>query len=253
MLDDLSSGEGVPFTHDDIFKGRRLWDTTWSLFCEVAEYNTNQRGALPKSTEFAPQMLSIRGKYHTNINVIVNLVSTMVAGLWPGYKYPPPTPDGIAWHAAQILPKMMGRMHKSPTRTSFCKHLKLGATIDKISQDMIMKLSLQRVAQVTPGKGRWKGAKKYTNCHVTMLLDCVEDILPCGKMIRDNLSLACIGIDPEFLRNGESYKIKFHKMAFAKNPTGQVGILIQIWCAKSIKRKIDAEEVIIMVGGNNVQ
>ena len=42
-------------------------------------------------------------------------------------------------------------------------------------------------------------------------------------------------------------------MAFAKKPTGQAEIPIQIRRTKLIKRKIDAEEVIGMVGRNDVE
>ena len=215
---------------------------------------------MPKETEVAQKILSIRGNDHANINLIGNISYTTLTDLCTSYEYPPPTPDCIAWHAAQPLPKMMGVMHESrtneckmyesPTRTFFCKLLKPGATINEVTHEMITKPSFQRVVQVTPGKGRRKGEKKYTNRHIDILLDCAEDDLPCGKMMWYTVSLACNSIDPEFLKNGESFKFRFHKMAFATKPTGQAKILIQIRRVKSIKRKIDAGEVTGMVGRN---
>ena len=138
-------------------------------------------------------MFSIRGDNHANIKFIVDLSSIMFTDLWPVYEYPPPTPDSVAWHVAQLLPKMVCAIHESPTneyqthesptRAYFCKPLEPGATINEFTQEMVVKLSLQRVVQVTPGKGRQKGAKKYTNRHVDILLYCVEDIISCGKMM----------------------------------------------------------------------
>ena len=66
----------------------------------------------------------------------------------------------------------------------------------------------------------------------------------------DNASLHCNERDPDFLRNGESCKNQFHNMAFRKKPTGQAEIPIQIKRSKQIKQKIDADEVIGIVGGN---
>ena len=58
---------------------------------------------------------------------------------------------------------------------------------------------------MTPSKGRRKGAKKYTNKHVDFLLDAVEEILPCGKMMWDNVSLHCNNRDKDFLHWAASY------------------------------------------------
>ena len=114
----------------------------------------------------------------------------------------------------------------------------------------INKLSSEPAVQVTPIKGRREDAKKYTNKHVDFLLNTVEEILPCGKMMWDNISLHCNTRDPDFLHNGESCKNKFYKMVFLKKPTSQVEILIQIRRVKQLKLKIDAEEAIGMVSGN---
>lgn len=250
ILGDLASDKVLPFTNDDLFVGQRMCNMRQSLSCKVVDYDTNEWGALPKSTEVAQKLLSIRGDDHANINSIVSISLTMLTDLWPGYKYPPPTPQVLVLYTVQLMPKMLGsptnlkETHEAPET-----HQSL-ARAASITQEMIFNPSLQPVVQVMPGQGERKSAMKYTTHQVDILLDCTEEILPCGKIMWDNVSLACNGIDPDFLRNGESCKYKFHKMVFTKKPTGQAEMTIQIRCKNSIKRKIDAEEVIRMVGGN---
>ena len=115
LLCDLASDVGDPFTNDDMFKGRRMCDLTTKLFHEVVEYDLNQRGPLPKATEVAPKMLSMRGENHANINFIVNLSLNKLKDLWPGYEYPPPTPQGVVWQSVQLLPKIIGARQESLT------------------------------------------------------------------------------------------------------------------------------------------
>lgn len=70
-------------------------------------------------------------------------------------------------------------------------------------------------------------------------------------MMWDNVALRCYEIDNEFIRNGESCKGKFDKLALARKPTGTVAISLHVRRAKGIKKKIDAREVIGVVGGND--
>ena len=151
-------------------------------------------------------MLSMRGDTYDNINFIVDLSSTKLADLWPGYEYPPPTPNGVVWHTVQLLPKIIGARQESPTNecqtdegleNEYKTHESLARTAS-ITQEVIIKPSSEPAVEVMPGKGRRKGAKKYTKKHIDYLLDTVEEILPCGKMMWDNVSLHCNERDPDF-------------------------------------------------------
>ena len=35
--------------------------------------------------------------------MLLDLVATPLGSLWPGYRYTPPTNEGILWHAASFL------------------------------------------------------------------------------------------------------------------------------------------------------
>ena len=70
MLCDLGCNEGVPFSHDDIFAGRRMYDMTHRLFLEIVKYDLNQRGPLPKAAEVAKKILLVKGDDHLNLNFI---------------------------------------------------------------------------------------------------------------------------------------------------------------------------------------
>ena len=89
LLGDLTSDVGDPFTHDDIFEGRRMCDLTTKLFNEVVEYDLNQRGPLPKATEIVQKMLSIRGDDYDNINFIVDLSSRIFGRVTSILRQPP--------------------------------------------------------------------------------------------------------------------------------------------------------------------
>ena len=52
------------------------------------------------------------------------------------------------------------------------------------------------------------------------LLDDVDNILPACRDQWDMFAVQCFNNEKKWIRNGESYKNKFDKLAFMKKPTG---------------------------------
>ena len=64
--------------------------------------------------------------------------------------------------------------------------------------------------------GKRKGWKNYNKTYVDILLDASKEILPRGNNMWENVSLYYEEMNLEFLRNGESWKLKFHNLVFAR-------------------------------------
>ena len=99
---------------------------------------------------------------------------------------------------------------------------------------------------VSPSKlgGRKKGAKKWADSEISLLLETVELLLPAGKEQWERVSMKCYQSHKNWTRSGDSCKNKFEKLAFMKKPTGTAEIPIHVMKAKDLKEKISAHEVI---------
>ena len=236
------SGAGHPFLEGGLYEGRSVHYLSRTFYSRVMQHDLNERGRkLPKWQEVSAALKRISADDERHIQMLLDLVATPLTNLWPGFENPPPTSEGILWFAASKLKEHLPLLQDDAT----------GVTPDWVANDSTQ-MEEEVVFDQSRKKrvGRKRGSKRYTSSQIDNLLDAVEEILPCGRNMWEAVSLRCNDKDKGCIRNGESCKIKFHKMAFAKKPTGQSEIPIQIRRAKNIKELIDAQEVIGMVDGN---
>lgn len=99
-------------------------------------------------------------------------------------------------------------------------------------------------------KGRKKGAKKWSEDEIKLMLDIVEDELPAGSDDWE-YTAARMYKEGKFNRDGSAVKAKFETLAFKEKPTGSASIPRLIMRAKDIKDKIAQEEVIGSAGLND--
>ena len=147
-----------------------------------------------------------------------------------------------------VTPSKHSLSHSSPSkprrvlersRTSTAKKLKISTLNKSSSQKSLMSPTTPKNPS-TPKKsppqkggspatsGKRKGSKNWSTAQTTLLLDMVDDILPTGKEVWEQVVVQCHEVDESWVRPGESCKAKFEKMVFAKQPTGQSDIPLYI-------------------------
>jgi hypothetical protein len=95
-------------------------------------------------------------------------------------------------------------------------------------------------------KGGWKlGGKNWSAAAINLLLHVVEEELPCGRDMWDNVAALCSKMwdgEDHWARPDDSCKKKFEKLAFMKAPTGAAGVPAEVRKAKQLLLKIEEKE-----------
>lgn len=90
--------------------------------------------------------------------------------------------------------------------------------------------------------GRKPGGKNWSPAEIKLLLHVVEEELPCGRDMWDNVAALCSKMwdgDDHWARGpGDSCKKKFEKLAFMKAPTGAAEVPVEMRKAKQLLLKI---------------
>ena len=214
--------KGNPFTEADL---QRPADEGRSLHDEVRSFLEVKMGLktpitasnLPKSSAVAKAFQKLENNKNEDRykQLLADLQATKINDLWPeAADMPPPTKEGIVWHAANSL------VNKPAAR---------------VDMD-IGKPTMKR-------KGRTKGCKGWREDEYDKLLDVVEKIVPTGSkqwelVAESHYKNGFSG------RSGESLKKRFEQLCFTTKPTGSAFIPRIIARAKDIKEAICREEVI---------
>ena len=218
-----------------------------------------------KSTE-QPSVLQIEAAIKTQVSkdnlaiwkIIYALQLTGEQVLWPGSRMTPENSIGRLWSACKYFAAAALRFHNAaqksrvvspdrrstPTAATPTKSQKSKTSLAKGPSTLKKsKLSLPSKKKSST-VGKRSGTKNWTKTEINLLLDCIDELLPVGKEMWEQLAVRCLESDESWVRSGESCKHKFEKMAFAKQPTGQGDIPLHILRSKKIKDKIAQNEVL---------
>ena len=255
-------GEPSPYIDEDIFResseGRSLHDDANVFYREVMGLTTPI-----KSTE-QPTVVEIQDAISKKVSktdlrmwtIIYALQLSKKEELWPGAIVAPKNSIGKFWCASKNFTAAAVRYHHAENVNACSQKRKVVVTSDKcedVRKTKRPKLSLRGKTSKkdTSLKGKRSGSKKWTTTEINLLLHHIDDLLPAGKEMWEQVAVKCLQDDGSWSRVGESCKHKFEKMAFAKQPTGQSDIPLHILRAKNLKEKIMQNEVIGCVYQND--
>lgn len=217
--------QGNPFTDDDLqrpsHEGRSLHDEVSNFFRGKLEISSPITASnLPKSSKVAEAFKMVLNDESDErfTRLLLDLQATKLNDLWPGHSVPPPTKEGVAWHAAHsLLPKQQAGVSDTsnmpPTGSSNTKK-----------------------------GGRTKGSKGWKDQEYDKFLDAVDEIVPTG-MKKWELVAAQHYLNG-YNRSADNLKRKFDQLWSTVKPTGSAVIPRIIERAKTLKDKICREEVI---------
>ena len=225
-----------PFTIQDL---QRPADEGRSLHDEVSEFFRSKMGVstpitssnIPRSRQVAEAFTKIGENEERFKQLLVDLQATKLHDLWPGHDGPPPTKEGVAWHAANsLLPVQPPGEH--------------GQKADyKDLQNEEGKKSTKRKSNPKKGnKGHAKGSKGWKDDEYDALLDAIEEIVPTGSMKWELVAEA--HYKNGYSRTADSLKRRFDQLWNTAKPTGSTFIPRIVARAKEIKENICREEVI---------
>ena len=98
-------------------------------------------------------------------------------------------------------------------------------------------------------KGRQRGAKKWTAPEYESLLDAVDDVMPTGAKLWEEVSAQMM--TDGFNRTGDACKKRFEKLFLTPTPTGDASPPVHVQRSWDLKEKIERKEAMGSAGLNN--
>ena len=179
----------TPFTKANLERpaseGRSLHDAASSFLRNVMNVPTPISAAnLPKSKEIQKTFLEL-DPVRDNVahKFLLDLQATPLQDLWGEDSVsPPPTKEGLLWHAANALSK-----NDSDSAKNTSGNKRPSNSISKV-------------------KGRKKGAKGWSSKELDHLLDALKEILPTGRNHWEKVAAELVSLFPSFHRDANSCK-----------------------------------------------
>jgi hypothetical protein len=184
-----------------------------------------------------------RTKIQEYKDFIFDLASTKIEAILPQGIPIETTLFGLFWKAATSLTK---QPRVSPKSTTIHNGAILGDE-DSSSGKKRKNMTIENVHDSGRKKkgGRKPGGKDWSTAEVQLLLRLVEEELPCGRDMWDNVAMLCSKMwdgDDRWVRPGDACKKKFEKLAFMKAPTGTAEVPVDVRKAKQLLLKIEEKE-----------
>ena len=262
------------YVADDLYResseGRYLHDDAYVFYRTVMGLTT------PIKSLEQPSVLQIETAIKTKVSkdnlliwtIINSLQLTSEQELWPGTGaiMTPENSVRKLWSASKSFSDAALRYHHAenihlqkrkvitPDKITTCPSTSKESQVESATStpQKKSKLSSPRKKKASGKPGKRSGTKNWTATEINLLLDSIDEIMPSGREMWEQVAVSCLEVDESWGRAGESCKHKFEKMAFAKQPTGQADIPLHILRAKKIKDKISHNEVLGCVYQNEV-
>jgi hypothetical protein len=208
---------------------------------------------LPSLSALVSAMERTKNQEHKDL--IFDLASTEIEAIVPNGVPVEMNLFGLFWKAANCLNK---KPKKSPKTTTIHDGVILrdeedgeavGDNISGKKRKIAGNDTVHESGQKKKG-GRKPGGKNWSNAEVELLLHFVEEELPCGRDMWNNVAALCSKMwdgDDCWARPGDACKKKFEKLAFMKAPTGTTEIPVEVRKAKQLLLKIEEKERIGVV------
>mmetsp|Transcript_12680 Transcript_12680/g.23765 ORF Transcript_12680/g.23765 Transcript_12680/m.23765 type:complete len:377 (-) Transcript_12680:42-1172(-) len=256
----MEARKALPFSRQDLERpsseGRSLHDIVNRFLRSEMKIATPVRELPPLSAIVSAME---KTKIQEFKEFIYDLSSTKIDTILPIGVPPEMNIVGLFWKAATLLTK---HPKASPKTTTIHSTVNLGdvgeegAVVDSSSGTKRKIVDVETVHDSGGKKkgGRKPGGKNWSKREVELLLHFVEEQLPCGRDMWNNVASLCSNTwngENSWARQGDACKKKFEKLAFMKAPTGTTEVPAEVKKAKQLLLKIEEKERIGLVELND--